>query len=62
MGMKRILAALLLLTLSTPAWGWGQDHEKGRQAYEQPDYATALREFRQLAEQGKGRPEGAKIY
>ena len=30
MGMKRILAALLLLTLAAPAWG--QDFEKGYQA------------------------------
>ena len=28
MGMKRILAALLLLTLAAPAWG--QDFEKGQ--------------------------------
>ena len=48
--MKRILAALLLLTLAAPAWG--QDLEKGLRAYEQRDYATALREFRPLDEQG----------
>ena len=48
--MKRILAALLLLTLAAPAWG--QDFDKGMQAYEQRDYATALRELRPLAEQG----------
>ena len=47
--MKRILAALLLLTLAAPAWG--QDFEKGLEAYEQRDYATALRELRPLAEQ-----------
>ncbi len=34
--MKRILAALLLLTLAAPAWG--QDLEKGFQAYERGDY------------------------
>ena len=48
--MKRVLTALLLLTLGTPAWG--QDYEKGVEAYDQRDYATALREFRPLAEQG----------
>ena len=48
--MKRILAALLLLTLVAPAWG--QDFENGLEAYEQHDYATALREWRPLAEQG----------
>ena len=47
--MKRILAALLLLTLAAPAWG--QDFQKGLEAYEQRDYATALRELRPLAEQ-----------
>jgi TPR repeat protein len=50
MGLKRFLAALLLLTLATSAWG--QDYKKGMQAYEQGDYSTALREFRPLAEQG----------
>ena len=48
--MKRILAALLLLTLAAPAWG--QDRSKGWNAYERRDYATALREFLPLAEQG----------
>ncbi len=48
--MKRILAALLLLTPAAPAWG--QDFEKGLEAYEQRDYAAALRELRPLAEQG----------
>ena len=50
MGMKRILTALLLLTLAAPAWR--QDYEKGMAAYDRGDYATALREFRPLAEQG----------
>ena len=48
--MKRILATLLLLTLAAPAWG--QDFEKGKQAYERGDYVTALREWRSLAVQG----------
>ena len=34
-GMKRILAAVLLLTLATPASG--QDFEKGRDAYMRGD-------------------------
>ena len=50
MGMKRILAALLLLTLAAPAWG--QVFEKGLEAYKQRDYATALSEWRPLAERG----------
>ena len=48
--MKRILATLLLLTLAAPAWG--QDIDKGLQAYERGDYATAVREWRPLAEKG----------
>ncbi len=39
-GMKRILAALLLLTFAAPAWG--QDFGKGFQAYARGDFATAL--------------------
>ena len=35
MGMKRILAVLLFLTLATPAWA--QDYEKGSEAYERGD-------------------------
>ena len=49
--MKRILAALLLLTLAAPAWGQDgykglQAYEqgyKGLQAYEQGDYAEAAK-------------------
>lgn len=37
MGMKRVLAALLLLTLAAPAWG-----QKGYQAHERGDCATVL--------------------
>ncbi len=36
--MKRILAALLLLTLAAPAWG--QDYDRGWAAYERGDYAA----------------------
>ena len=38
MGMKRNLAALLLLTLAAPAWG--QDYEKALRAYDQRDYRS----------------------
>ena len=48
--MKRILAALLLLTLAAPAWG--QDFEKGLRAYDQGDYATAAKWYRLAGEQG----------
>ena len=54
--MKRILPALaVLLLLVTPAVG--QDFQKGREAYERGDYATALREFRPLAEQGDAKAQ-----
>jgi hypothetical protein len=48
--MKRVTAfAVLLVFLATPAWA-GMD--EGIAAYNRGDYATALREFRPLAEQG----------
>ena len=50
LGMKRILAALLFLTLAASAWG--QDFQAGLEAANRGDYATALREWRPLAEQG----------
>ena len=49
--MKRLMLALaLLLVLIPPAAG--QDFDKGLEAYDRSDYATALREFRPLAENG----------
>ncbi len=48
--MKRVTAfAVLLVVLAAPAWA-GLD--EGVAAYALGDYATALREFRPLAEQG----------
>ena len=46
--MNRITAILLLITLAAPAWG--QDLDKGLQAYQRGDYASALEEWRPLAE------------
>jgi TPR repeat protein len=57
--MKRILAALLLLTLATPAWA---GFEEGEAAYERGDHETALREFRPLAEQGNAEAQAALAY
>ena len=45
-----LLIFALVLMLAVPAWG--QDLEKAQQAFRQGDYATALKEFRPLAEQG----------
>ena len=46
--MKKILTLLLLI----PSLSWGADFEKGSTAYSQGDYATAIKEWRPLAEQG----------
>ena len=52
----RNLTATLCLTIAvllfSPTEGWSQDFQKGVDAYNRGDYATALREFTLLAEQG----------
>jgi TPR repeat protein len=49
--MKRtILAAAFLVHLGSVSWS--ADFKKGYDAYVSGDYATALREFKPLAEQG----------
>ncbi len=48
--MKRlVLTFAILLGLAAPAWA---GLAEGAAAYDRGDYATALREFRPLAEQG----------
>ncbi len=48
--MKRLaLAVALLIALAVPAWA---DFQDGVAAYNRGDYATALQEFKPLAEQG----------
>lgn len=47
--MRRIVSALLLLAASSSV---AADFAAEVEAYERGDYATALREFRPLAEQG----------
>ena len=48
--MKRVaLAVALLIGLAMPAWA---DYQAGVAAYSRGDYATALQEFKPLAEQG----------
>ena len=52
MSMKKIIIIpLLLASLITPI-SWGVDFAKGLAAYESGDFATALREWTPLAEQG----------
>ncbi len=49
--MKRLAAfAVLLVVLAAPAWA---GFDEGVAAYNRGDYATALREWRPLAEQGR---------
>ena len=48
--MRYLLVAALAVMLALPVAA--QDFEKGLEAYDRGDYATALREWRPLAEQG----------
>ena len=50
--MKQLLIILLLLLSLTASPIWSADFDKGVQAYENGDYATALTEWAPLAEQG----------
>ena len=49
-----LLIPILLIVLVAPAWA---DFDDGLAAYERRDYATALREFKHLAEQGDARAQ-----
>ena len=52
----RNLIVTLCLTIAVLLWGaggsWGADFQKGLTAYKSGDYATALREWKALAELG----------
>ena len=53
--MKHLTATLCLtiaVLLGSMGVSWSGDYEKGAAAYEIGDYATALREWTPLAEQG----------
>ena len=53
--MKRLITTLCLtisLALGSFGVGWSGDFQKGVDAYDKGDYATALKEFMPLAEQG----------
>ena len=53
--MKRILTALVIglsLAMGTVSGAFAQDYKKGAEAYKKGDFATALREWRPLAEKG----------
>ena len=52
--MRRLLTTLVILTGLFCSAGavWAQDYEEGLKAYRSNDFATALKEWRPLAEQG----------
>ena len=52
--MKRLLSILMVfgVFLGSTGMSWGADFQKGLTAYKNGDYATALREWKPLAEQG----------
>ena len=49
--MKRLII-ILCLTLGSFGVGWSGDFQKGLEAYYKGDYATALKEWKPLAEGG----------
>jgi TPR repeat protein len=57
--MKRLLTTLVILTSLLGSGGavWAQDFRKGLEAYNSGDYATALKEWRPLAEQGQAKAQ-----
>ena len=53
--MKRLAITLCLaisLAIGSFGMGWSGDFQKGADAYEKGDYATAFRELKPLADQG----------
>ena len=58
--MKNLTATLCLtltLLLGSVSMSWSADFQKGLTAYDRGDYATALREWTPLAEQGDARAQ-----
>ncbi len=53
--MKHVFAALVLVLLAAPAYA--QDYDKGLEAYERGDHATALEAWRAAADQGDARAQ-----
>jgi len=51
------LCLILVVLLFSPTEGWSADFEKGLDAYDSGDYATALREWKPLAEQGDAKSQ-----
>jgi len=55
--LTRTICLTLVVLLGSLVTGCGADYDKGYAAYNNGDYATALREFRPLAEQGDARAQ-----
>ena len=49
---KTLITFFTILFCLTSSVGWSADFQKGMTAYKQGDFATALREWTPLAEQG----------
>ena len=49
-----VMLALVVVLVAAPAWA---DFQAGLEAYQRGDYATALKEWRPLAEQGHARAQ-----
>ncbi len=54
MRWARVVLALVIVLVAAPAWA---DYEAAEEAYDRGDYATALKEWRALAEQGDALPQ-----
>ncbi len=50
--LTAILCVTLAVLLGSAGMSWSADLQKGLDAYNKKDYATALREWKPLAEQG----------
>jgi len=59
---RRRLVIIVSLIFGMPSSAFAQDFRMGLEAYEKGDHATALREFRPLAETQSWYGTSAKIY
>ena len=48
---------VIVLALALPVHVWAADYQAGFYAYDRGDYATALKEWRPLAEQGHAKAQ-----
>ena len=55
--LRPILVLIVAVLLGSIGVSWSADFQRGKDAYNQQDYATALREWKPLAEQGPARAQ-----